>query len=134
MIKRELGIFLAVGALVVLVDYLTYRTLSWWGVLSLDAAKGVGFVTGTVLAYFANRFWTFGRRHHAASSMWRFVLLYAVTLSTNVAINALILKLIVGKQGSVQFGFLIATAVSATMNFAGMKLFVFKEVEPPQPT
>ncbi len=134
MIKRELGVFLVVGALVVLVDYLTYRALSWWGALSLDAAKAVGFVTGTVFAYFANRFWTFGRRRHVAGSMRRFALLYAFTLSTNVAINALILKVSFGLQGSVQFAFLIATAVSATTNFVGMKSFVFKEVGPSQST
>lgn len=129
MIRRELGTFLVVGFLTVLIDYSTYRSLASGQLLSVDSAKGVGFITGTVFAYFANRFWTFGHRRHAAGSVWRFALLYAVTLSANVAINALALALI-ALPGAVQFAFLIATAASATMNFVGMKSFVFKTTAP----
>lgn len=124
MIRRELSLFLMVGSLTVLIDYLTYRSLTW--VLGVDAAKGVSFITGTVFAYFANRFWTFGHTQHAAGSAWRFAVLYAVTLSTNVGINALALNALIFLPGAVQFAFLIATAVSATLNFVGMKSFVFK--------
>ena len=130
MIRRELGIFLVVGSLTVLIDYLTYRSLTWGQFLAVDTAKGAGFVTGTVFAYIANRFWTFGHKQHAAGSTWRFALLYAVTLSTNIGINALALNALNALSGAVQFAFLIATAVSATMNFVGMKSFVFKAAEP----
>jgi putative flippase GtrA len=130
MIRRELGIFLVVGSLTVLIDYLTYRSLVWAQLLDVDAAKGVGFVTGTVFAYFANRFWTFGHKQHAAGSAWRFALLYAVTLSANVGINALALDALADLPGTIQFAFLIATGVSAAMNFLGMKLFVFRAAVP----
>lgn len=130
MIRRELGIFLVVGSLTVLIDYLTYRSLVWAQLLAVDTAKGVGFVTGTAFAYFANSYWTFGHRQHAAGSAWRFALLYAVTLSTNVGLNALALDALITLPGAVQFAFLIATAVSATMNFVGMKSFVFKATAP----
>lgn len=126
MIRRELGIFLVVGSLTVLIDYLTYHSLAWGQLIAVDAAKGIGFTVGTVFAYFANRIWTFGQRRHAAGSAWRFALLYAVTLSANVVINALVLNSLIAQPGAVQFAFLIATALSATINFVGMKLFVFK--------
>lgn len=126
MIRRELGIFLVVGSLTVLVDFLTYRGLVWSQLLTVDVAKAVGFITGTVFAYFANRFWTFGHKAHAAGSAWRFALLYAVTLIANVEINALALEKLAGSLFAVQVAFLIATAISATMNFLGMKLFVFR--------
>lgn len=130
MIRRELGLFLVVGSLTVLIDYLSYRSLVWGQLLAVDAAKGVGFVSGTVFAYYANRFWTFGHKQYAAGSAWRFALLYAVTLSTNVVINALVLNFIIALPDAVQFAFLIATAVSATLNFVGMKSFVFKNATP----
>jgi putative flippase GtrA len=128
MIKRELGIFLVVGTLTVLVDFLTYRGFVWSQLLNVDVAKAVGFITGTVFAYFANRFWTFGHKPHAAGSVWRFALLYAVTLIANVEINALALEKLAGSLSVVQVAFLIATGISATMNFLGMKLFVFKAI------
>ena len=130
MIRRELGIFLVVGSLTVLIDYLTYRSLAWGQLLAVDTAKGTGFVTGTVFAYIANRFWTFGHKQHTAGSTWRFALLYAVTLSANIGINALALNALNALPGAVQSAFLIATAVSATMNFVGMKSFVFKAAAP----
>ncbi len=125
MIKRELGIFLVVGTLTVLIDYLTYRTLVWTQWLTVDVAKGIGFIVGTIFAYFANKFWTFGHKRHASGSVWRFGLLYATTLLTNVVVNALSLNTLATLSWAVQFAFLIATGISAIMNFVGMKLYVF---------
>lgn len=129
MIRRELVIFLIVGSLTVLVDFLTYRVLVWTQLLSVDLAKAVGFITGTVCAYFANSYWTFGHKLHAAGSVWRFVLLYAATLSVNVGINALALAKLAEQTGTVQVAFLLATGISATLNFFGMKMFVFKAAQ-----
>ena len=71
MIKREFGIFLIVGSLTVLVDFAVYRGLLWLDITSIDLAKGVSFLAGTIFAYFANRFWTFGHQSIAAGSVGR---------------------------------------------------------------
>ncbi|PRC93971.1 GtrA family protein [Solimicrobium silvestre] len=126
MIKRELGIFLIVGSLTVLVDFGAYRSLVWLEVAGVDMAKAIGFLAGTVFAYFANRFWTFGHKSHASGSLWRFVILYGITLGANVLVNSLALKLFADATDAVHLAFLLATGVSATLNFLGMKLFVFK--------
>ncbi|WLG43455.1 GtrA family protein [Pseudomonas sp. FP1740] len=126
MIKRELAVFLVVGSLTVLIDFLTYRGLVWTGWMNVDLAKAIGFLTGTLFAYFANKVWTFGHQEHAPGSVWRFALLYAITLSTNVLVNAACLALLSTMSIAVQIAFLIATGVSAILNFLGMKLFVFK--------
>jgi len=126
MIKRELGIFLIVGSLTVLVDFSVYRGLVWTSVIGVDLAKGIGFLTGTLFAYFANRFWTFGHKSHEAGSGWRFVLLYLSTLMANIVVNALALKVMAASMAAIQFAFLFATGVSAALNFLGMKFFVFK--------
>jgi putative flippase GtrA len=161
MIRRELAIFLVVGTLTVVIDFLTYRGLIWAQLLGVDSAKGIGFLTGTVFAYFANRFWTFGHKVHAVGSAWRFIVVYSLTLGTNVLVNSflitwlpsnvpalldeliaankfvsaynpiyhemnIILSKILSKEAAIQIAFLVATATSATLNFIGMKLFVFK--------
>lgn len=130
MIKRELSLFLIVGLLTVLVDFMTYHTLTHFHSVDLHIAKGVGFITGTLFSYFANRAWTFGDRQLAPGSLGRFTLLYASTLGMNVLVNALMLNLAQDHLFfPVHFAFLVATAVSATLNFLGMKWLVFKPTQ-----
>lgn len=125
MIKRELGIFLLVGSLTVLVDFLTYRGLLWLAITDIDIAKAIGFITGTIFAYFANRFWTFNHKPHAPGSAWRFALLYLVTLGANVFVNEVTLDALGLIEKRVLLAFCVATGVSATLNFLGMKYVVF---------
>lgn len=127
MIKHELTIFLAVGATTVLIDFAAYRGLVGFGLMNVDLAKATGFIVGTVFAYFANRFWTFGKKSHAPGSAWRFVLLYACTLGANVLVNWSVLQFLDETTTGVQFAFLAATGVSAVLNFFGMKHLVFHQ-------
>jgi putative flippase GtrA len=126
MITRELRIFLVVGCLAVLVDFCAYRSLIWLGITGVDTAKALGFLSGTVLSYTANRHWTFAHQPHAPGSLWRFAALYAATLGLNVLINASALTILAGSRVAVQTAFLLATGISAATNFLGMKVFVFK--------
>jgi len=128
MIKRELIIFLVVGSLTVLIDFITYRGLVWTEFLGVDLSKAVGFLVGSVFAYFANRLWTFGHQPHVAGAAWRFAVVYTITLGANVLINSLALSVLVAETASVQISFLLATGVSAALNFIGMKFFVFRTV------
>ena len=126
MIRRELAIFLIIGSLTVLLDFLSYRSLIWIGLLGTSSAKAAGFLIGTVFAYFANRAWTFRQKVHSPGSAWRFTLLYAATLMVNVSVNSAALTLLVGVGIALQAAFLLATGVSTCLNFLGMKFFVFK--------
>lgn len=125
MIKREIGIFLIVGAVTVLVDFSCYRYITWLAVTSADVAKGFGFIVGTIFAYIANRYLTFAHKKSHDSSLLRFVILYIVSLAVNVLVNSLALKFSSGALLVLQFPFLLATGISATINFIGMKLIVF---------
>jgi putative flippase GtrA len=51
-----------------------------------------------------------------------------MTLGTNVLINALALKLLADISAAIQLAFVLATGVSACLNFIGMKLFVFRPI------
>jgi putative flippase GtrA len=126
MMRREMAVFLVVGSLTVLVDFLTYRVLLWTELLGVDISKAASFITGTLFAYFANRYWTFGHTSPAKGSAYRFVLLYTLTLGANVLVNAFALETLAGLAWSLQAAFLLATGVSAALNFIGMKWFVFK--------
>jgi putative flippase GtrA len=127
MIKHELTVFVVVGATTVLIDFFVYRGLIGFGGIDVDTAKAIGFVVGTVFAYAANRFWTFRHNTHAPGSALRFAVLYTSTLGANVLINSIGLKILANSLSAVQLAFLIATGVSASLNFLGMKFFVFKQ-------
>lgn len=127
MIKRELAIFLVVGASAVLIDLIVYRGLIEYQVIEVDMAKATGFLVGTLFAYFANRFYTFGHTPHVSGSAWRFSALYISTLCANVLINAFALAMLADVDGAIHLAFVLATGVSACLNFLGMKLFVFRQ-------
>ena len=126
MMKRQLIVFLIVGTLTVLIDFVSYRGLIIFEIMELNMAKATGFIIGTLFAYFANRIWTFGAVTHIPGTAVRFTVLYACTLFSNVLINQVILEIFSEGIAFIQVAFLIATGVSASLNFLGMKLFVFK--------
>lgn len=129
MMRRELARFLVVGSLTVLVDLIAYRSVLASGLAAVAAAKAAGFLAGTVFAYFANRAWTFGHADAAPGSALRFALVYCATLLANVAVNAAVLAQGTGTTPA----FLAATAVSAVLNFAGMKYLVFRSPDSTEP-
>jgi putative flippase GtrA len=132
--KRELTIFLIVGLLTVLIDFLIYCALMHFNPLgfnSVNIAKGVGFIGGTIFAYFANRFWTFQQQATSSGSIIRFILVYILGLSANIAINYISISwlsdVMITPEYILLVAFVLATGVSATLNFIGMKFFVFTD-------
>ena len=91
-IRRELGIFLIVGLITVGIDFLIYRGFMFLkplGLESINIAKGIGFISGTVFAYFANRIWTFKQQITASGSLYRFTVVYIFGLISNIVVNYL---------------------------------------------
>jgi putative flippase GtrA len=132
--KRELTIFLIVGFLTVLIDFLIYRDLMYFNPLgfnSVNIAKGIGFIGGTIFAYFANRFWTFRRQTTSSGSITRFILVYILGLSANITINYLSIFSLsdapITPEYILLIAFFLAAGFSATLNFIGMKFFVFTD-------
>ena len=126
MIKRELSRFLIVGCITVSIDFMVYCCLINLFLSDIGFAKAIGFISGCVFAYFANRFWTFKRRSARSASLLRFILVYGVGLLANVFINQSILSFW-DNTSALYTAFLIATGISATLNFMGMKWFVFTQ-------
>ena len=118
--------FLVVGVGMLVLDYLTYRSLLAAGV-PVSLAKLVGFAVGTTATYVVNRTWTFGARG-GSRAVLRFMVLYAGTLALNVTTNAVLLQLLAGRPLRIEAAFLVAQAVSSAVNFAGLRWFVFRGV------
>lgn len=123
MLKREATVFLIVGVTTVIVDFVAYKLLMQ--LIGVDIAKAVGFITGTVFAYFANRYWTFNHQVIRKNAVFRFALLYSMTLLINIIANRLVLNFFDIDQQYVVVAFVCATGLSAVLNFSGMKWYVF---------
>jgi putative flippase GtrA len=117
--------FLLVGFTTVGVDLVVYLILVATG-LHHPVAKGISFATGTVFAYFANRSYTF-RSHVSGWAFVRFCCVYVITFLLNVGVNQLMLELM-DWAGVIYLAFVIATGISAVLNFLGMRFFVFTDV------
>ena len=132
MLKRELKIFIIVGLLTVAIDFLIYRGSLRLGIDSISLAKTTGFIGVTIFSYFANRFWTFANPKTQSGSLLRFILVYLIGLLANVLVNKLALD--AGEDAhlplALYLAFILATVISAALNFIGMKYFVFTK----QPT
>ena len=102
MIRRELFIFLIVGTLTVLVDFLIYSGLIWIELADINIAKAGGFIAGTIFAYLANRFWTFSHKQYESGSLWRFGIVYTFTLCVNVLANSFVLTLLIDYNAAFQ--------------------------------
>lgn len=129
MIGRQLSTFVLVGCITVLIDFLVYQSLLLSNTLTVEIAKGGGFVVGTCFAYFANRAWTFRTEKSSRFSLWKFLILYPVTLVINVAINSATLTVLAESLIEIYVAFGLATMVSASLNFVGMKYLVFRPLK-----
>jgi putative flippase GtrA len=123
-IGAELGRFLFIGGLTVLIDWLIYAILA--GIyLNLNIAKASGFVIGALFAFYANQRITFRTRLAGQKIIFKFLIAYILSLFVNVTINAFMLFYFNGLLVR-EFSFLVATATSASLNFFAMKYFVFR--------
>ena len=124
LLEYEVARFLIVGGTTVLIDLICYFILIYMG-FDIPLSKGVSFSVGTVFAYFANRNYTFQTSMGGFFRFTVFILLYLSTLVVNVVSNEIVLKLTSQINDSLMIAFLIATSLSATLNFIGMKYIVF---------
>jgi len=128
-LAKQIKRFLIVGFTTVVIDFTAYRLL-----LYLDSptaiAKGLGFVAGTIFAYFANKLWTFNRAKGGTNVFSMFVALYITTLAVNVGVNSGVIQILGEEEIFMTLAFFMATGTSATLNFIGMQMIVFKRKQP----
>lgn len=120
-LKKQLVKFIIAGCLAVTTDLLSYYILL--NFLSHNISKTVSFILGTIVAYIINKFWTFEKNKKSYREIYRFALLYTITLFANVFTNKITLEL----TKNTFLSFIVATGVSTVFNFLGQKFWVFKK-------
>jgi putative flippase GtrA len=103
-------------------DALVYSQL--FDILHPSESKACGFLAGSITAFILGRIFTFQSNGKIHKELGRFVVLYASTFFSNVAVHETFYRV------GLDFGwipFLAATAVSTVLNFLGQKYFVFRE-------
>ncbi len=129
-IRSEFSRFLVVGLTAVAIDYASYRLLLAFGIATA-VAKAYSFIIGAAFGYFANRMFTFrvAKKWHWHETA-KFVAVYLFALIANVAANACVIHMIGRSEIGIGIAFLVATAISATLNYLGMKRLVFVAAKP----
>ena len=124
-LNNELFRFLIVGIITVLLDFIFYYLILSINLFDHEIAKGVSFVIGLIFAFFANKKWTFRSFKKSIKEYWKFLLLYSFSLIINIFTNSFFLIILKFTIYKLAISFLIATICSATINYLGMKYFVF---------
>lgn len=138
-LKLQLAKFTLIGIVAVGVDLVCYYTLlALFGDSTPDqlshesVAKAISFLCGMTVTYTANKYWTWKKSDRSKLRVAKFALLYGISLCVNVGSNYLLIKNIpqivaLPDLKYVYFiAFIGATVISASMNFLGQKLWVFK--------
>ena len=141
--SKELTKFIISGLLAVLVDFIVYFLLSQF--LDMNLSKALSFMSGMLVTYNLNKYWTWRQPDKNNKRLLLFVALYTVAMAVNVGSNQLafnilpnseficslrnssedLIKLITVKIDKV-LALIIATGVSATLTFLGQKFWLFK--------
>ena len=117
--KREILLFLIVGAIATSVDFFVYFVLVDFEA-SKEMAKSISFLSGVLVGYLGNANITF---HDAVPLPARYLFVYALSLLINVSINSTTYS--VSENGLMSW--ILATASSTTFNYLGLRHFVFTQ-------
>ena len=125
LLHSQVGRFLIVGITTVLVDFVVYLLLLFFD-FETGLAKALSFSSGAIFAYYANRSYTFQSKRKGLLRFILFSALYILTLTINVGVNGSALSALGATQFFIIFSFLIATTLSAVINYIGMKYIIFR--------
>lgn len=123
-LKQQLLRFLITGSSAVIIDSLIYYLML--NMFSTEIAKGISFICGAAFAFVLNSLWTFNRNKQVIEHLWRFFILYTVTLIINIMVNKGCLIIL---PDQLKLAFLAATGISTVLNFIGQKWWVFARNE-----
>jgi putative flippase GtrA len=121
-LKTELLRFLVVGGIAVAFDGASYYGLMNLFQMEPAWAKRASFAIGSVWAFFANKYFTFGVRELRLREPFIFTFVYLAGWFFNSVTHDLVLHM----AGLKWLAFLAATAVSTCTNFIGQKFLVFR--------
>jgi len=128
-LSAQLRRFLITGLSATIIDSSVYSAMLYLG-MDFSPAKACGFLTAVAFAYNGHRRWTFST-HGSRKRIIGFIGLYLTTFLINNLTNTLMLE-ILGKEQKIDIAgaFVVATGVTAIVNFTMMKFFIFRPRKP----
>jgi putative flippase GtrA len=120
-LRGELGRFLLVGGIAVILDGLFYIGLAHFYKCDPIWAKRISFAIGGMWAFGMNKFYTFRKKEIKIREPFYFGLVYLTGWILNSCIHDFILNVWSLKI----MAFLCATLVSTVNNYLGLKIIVF---------
>ena len=139
-LRSQIIKFTSFGIIALLADLGTYyialnllEEKSFSILISAKVAKTISFIVGTTVTYYLNKRWTWGKTDKSKSRFGKFLILYLVSLISNVSMNSITLTVLIAIQDYVDFpfkyliAFISAAGSSAVFTFFGQKYWVFKE-------
>lgn len=127
-LKKQLGLFVAIGVLCAVIDFSVTRGGMSLG-LDYLSGKTIGFIAGTAVAYLLNSRHTF-----VAEASWKrfaaVMALYGVTFAAQLGMWALCWNILTGfgwaELPKQVVGFIIAQGVATTVNFLVQRWVIFR--------
>ena len=123
--SKQLKYFLIIGLLAFFIDYIIYRLL-FFLISNINISKFFGFLFGTLFSFKCNTLLTFKSKKYNLSHFLKFIYLYVSSMIINIIVNHQLFKLFSISTFNIQISFVFATLITASINFLGMKYFVFK--------
>ena len=123
-LSKQLRRFLITGLSATAIDFSVYTFMLYAG-LDFPYAKACGFLTAVAFAYNGHRRWTFDS-HSSRKRMLGFAGLYVTTFFINNLTNSLMLGLLGKEKIGILGAFVVATGITAVVNFTMMKFFIFR--------
>ena len=119
----EIYKFIIIGIIAVSIDAFVYYLLGNFEFFSYEISKRISFICGAAFAFFFNRSYVFQIKHKNISQILGFSILYF----TSFLCNAFSHDFVLNKLGFPFVAFIIATAISTTINYLGQKFIIFKK-------
>jgi putative flippase GtrA len=128
-IRRQVSRFLVGGLIAVSLDWGTYYLLNTFFIINPSLSKTIGFLVGTIFAFYYNGVFSF-QSDLGKVQLIRHLILYFFSMNINLIVFTLSMRFapaFFGSDSLLSLG--IATSFSMSINFVGMRNWVFRRVD-----
>lgn len=125
-VRHQLSSFILGGLIAVTLDWCTFFVLIHFCGISPNISKPISFLVGTVFAFYYNGIFSF-QSNLGKSQFVRHLILYAFSMTINLTVFTLSMRFsptFLVPKSLLSLG--LATSISTTINFVGMRNWVFK--------
>jgi putative flippase GtrA len=123
MIKKQFLKFIVIGVFSTIINYACFYALMKFFSLNYLLASATGFIAGTLAGYGLNKSWTFGVSNSQDKYIFKYFLVYCISLILSVIVLKGLVSLLLMKP---ELANVIVIGMTTCTNFLGVKFLVFK--------